>query len=93
MHIRARMRSPIVDERILIMPRLQYWTLAVRHNGRFVREFTSLVRVEVIKQMSKWKRQGFRRVDLKIVASNPEEEAIDKAVAALNEPRLAARLE
>jgi hypothetical protein len=75
------------------MPRLQYWTLAVRHNGRFGREFTSLVRGEAIEQMSKWKRQGFRRADLKIVASNPEEDAIDRAVAALNEPRLAVPLE
>jgi hypothetical protein len=87
------MRSPTVDERILTTPCLQYWTLAVRHNGRFVGEFTSLVRGEVIEQMSKWKRQGFRRADLKIVASNPGEDAIDKAVSALNEPRLAARLE
>jgi hypothetical protein len=63
----------------------RYWTLAVRHDGLFVPEFGSYVRGEVIAEMSKWRRRGVRRVDLKIVASDPDQAAIDEAIAALND--------
>jgi hypothetical protein len=48
----------------------RFWTLAVRHNERFVPEFGSLVRGEVIAAMSEWRRKGVRRANLKIVASD-----------------------
>lgn len=34
--------------------------------------------------MSEWRRKGFRRSDLKIVASDPDPAAITRAVEALN---------
>ena len=63
----------------------RYWPLAVRHDGFFVREFSSFVRGEVIEEMSEWRRKGVRRSDLKIVASDPEQAAIDEAIGALND--------
>jgi hypothetical protein len=62
----------------------RYWTLAVRHNGSFVPEFGSFVRGEAIAEMSKWRRRGFRRVDLKIIASDADKAAIEKAVEVLD---------
>jgi hypothetical protein len=69
----------------MIKPSRRYWTLAVRHDGFFVPEFSSFVRGEVIEEMSEWRRKGVRRSDLKIVASDPEQAAIDEAVGALND--------
>jgi hypothetical protein len=62
----------------------RFWTLAVRRNDRFIPEFGSFVRGEAIAAMSEWRRRGVRRANLKIVASDPELAAIEKAVAALN---------
>jgi hypothetical protein len=66
----------------MIKANRRYWTLAI---GRFVPEFGSFVRGEVIVEMSERRRNGVRRSDLKIVASDPHREAIEKAVAALND--------
>jgi hypothetical protein len=52
---------------------------------RFIAEFGSFVRAEAIAEMSEWRRKGFRRADLAIVASDPDEAAIDRAIAALND--------
>jgi hypothetical protein len=70
---------------IMINPSRRFWILAVRHDGRFVPEFGSFVRGEVIEKMSERRRNGVRRSDLKIVASDPDRHAIEKAVAALND--------
>jgi hypothetical protein len=51
-----------------------------RHSERFVPEFGSLVRGEAIA----WRRKGVRRANLKIVASDPDLAAIEKALGALN---------
>jgi hypothetical protein len=69
----------------MIKPSRRFWILAVRRDGRFVAEFGSFVRGEVIVEMSERRRNGVRRSDLKIIASDPVEEAIEKAVAALND--------
>jgi hypothetical protein len=34
--------------------------------------------------MSEWRRKGVRRANLKIVASDPDQAAIERAIAALN---------
>lgn len=68
----------------MIKPSQRLWILAVRHDGRFVAEFGSFVRGEVIVEMSERRRNGIRRSDLKIIASDPVQGAIEKAVAALN---------
>ena len=68
----------------MTVTRRRFWTLVVRHNERFVPEFGSLVRGEAIAAMSEWRRKGVRRVNLKIVASDPDLAAIEKALAALN---------
>jgi hypothetical protein len=62
----------------------RYWTLAVRHDGCFVPEFGSFVRGEAIAEMSRWRRRGVRRADLKIVASDADKAAIEKGVETLN---------
>jgi hypothetical protein len=46
-------------------------------------ETGSFVRGEAIAKMSEWRRKGFRRSDLKIIASDPDPAAIIKAVDAL----------
>ena len=69
----------------MVTVKQRYWTLAVRHNGRFVPEIGSFVRGEVIAKMSEWRRKGFRRSDLKIIASDPDAVAITKDVEALND--------
>jgi hypothetical protein len=56
-----------------------------RRNDRFVAEFGSFVRGDAIDEMSKRRRRGVRRTDLAIVASDPDEAAIGKAIAALND--------
>ena len=68
----------------MVAVRRRYWTLAVRHDGKFIPEFGSSVRGEAIAEMSKWRRKGFRRSDLKIIASDADWATIEKAVAALN---------
>ena len=68
----------------MTVTRRRFWTLAVRHNERFVAEFGSFARREVIAAMSESRRKGVRRANLKIVASAPDVVAIEKAVAALN---------
>ena len=69
----------------MVTVKQRYWTLAVRHDGRFVPEMGSFVRGEAIAKMSEWRRKGFRRGDLKIIASDPDPAAITKAVDALND--------
>ena len=59
----------------------RFWTLAIRHNERFVPEFGSFVRGEAIAAMSEWRRKGVRRANLKIVASDPDLAAIERAIA------------
>ena len=62
----------------------RFWTLAVRRNDRFIPEFGSFVRGETIAAMSEWRRKGVRRANLKIIASDPDLGAIEKAVSSLN---------
>jgi len=68
----------------MTVTRQRFWSLAVRHNERFVPEFGSFVRGEAIAAMSEWRRKGVRRANLKIVASAPDLPAIENALAALN---------
>ncbi|HSY68709.1 MAG TPA: hypothetical protein VK813_08700 [Edaphobacter sp.] len=68
----------------MVTVRGRYWTLAVRHDRRFVPEFGSFVRGEAIAKMSEWRRKGVRRSNLKIIASDPDPAAITQAVEALN---------
>jgi hypothetical protein len=69
----------------MINPSRRFWILAVRHDGRFVPEFGSFVRGEVIVEMSARRRNGVRRSDMKIVAADPDRDAVKKAVAVLND--------
>jgi hypothetical protein len=69
----------------MVTVRRRCWTLAVCHDGHFVPEFGSFVRSEAIVEMSIWRRKGFRRSDLRIVASNADLAAIEMAVQALND--------
>jgi hypothetical protein len=65
--------------------RKRFWTLLVRREGRFLPEFGSFVRGEAIAKMSELRVKGVRRVDLKIIASDPDLAAIEKDVEALND--------
>jgi hypothetical protein len=65
--------------------RKRFWTLLVRREGRFLPEFGSFVRGEAIAKMSELRRKGVRRIDLKIIASEPDLAAITKDVEALND--------
>jgi hypothetical protein len=65
--------------------RKRFWTLLARREGRFLPKFGSFVRGEVIAEMSEWRRKGVRRIDLKIIASDPDLAAITKDVEALND--------
>ena len=69
----------------MINPSRRFWILAVRRGGRFVPEFGSFVRGEVIVEMSQRRRSGVRRSDLKILAADPDQHAIETALAALND--------
>jgi hypothetical protein len=69
----------------MVAVRRRYWTLAVRHDGRFVPEFDSFVRGGAIAEMSKGRRKGFCRPDLRIVASDADRAAIEDAAEALND--------
>jgi len=68
----------------MISPSRRFWILAVRYDGRFVPEFGSFVRGEVIVKMSERRRNGVRRSDLKIIASDPNPDAVENTAAALN---------
>jgi hypothetical protein len=57
----------------------------VRREGRSLPEFGSFVRGEAIAKMSELRRKGVRRIDLKIIASDPDLAAITKHVEALND--------
>ena len=65
--------------------RNRFWTLLVHREGRFLPEFGSFVRGEAIAKMSELRRKGVRRIDLKIIASDPNLAAIKKDVEALND--------
>jgi hypothetical protein len=65
--------------------RKRFWTLLIRHEGRFLPEFGSFVRGEAIAKMSELRLKGVRRSDLKIIASDPDLAAITKDVEALND--------
>jgi len=65
--------------------RKRFWSLLVRREGRFLPEFGSFVRGEAIAKMSELRRKGVRRVDLKIIASDPDLAAITRDVEALND--------
>ena len=64
--------------------RKRFWTLVIRRDGRFIPEFGSFVRGDVIVKMSELRRKGVPRSDLKIIASDPDLAAITKDVDALN---------
>jgi hypothetical protein len=68
----------------MVTARRGYWTLAIRHDGRFFPEFGSFVRGEAIAKISERRRKGIRRIDLKIIASDPNPRAVTTAVEALN---------
>ena len=63
----------------------RFWTLLIRREGRFLPEFGSFVRGEAIAKVSELRREGVRRIDLKIIASDPDLAAITKDVEALND--------
>jgi hypothetical protein len=65
--------------------RKRFWTLLARRDGRFLPEFGSFVRGDVIVKMSELRRRGVLRSDLKIIASDPNLAAIAKDVEALND--------
>jgi hypothetical protein len=65
--------------------RKRFWTLLIRREGRFLPEFGSFVRGEVIARKSELRLKGIRRNDLKIIASDPDLAAITKDVEALND--------
>jgi hypothetical protein len=69
----------------MINPSRRFWILAVRRGGRFVPEFGSFVRGEVIVEMSQRRRGGVRRSDMNILAADPDRDAIEMALAALND--------
>ena len=47
--------------------RKRFWTLVIRRDGRFIPEFDSFVRGDVIVKMSELRRKGVPRSDLKIM--------------------------
>jgi hypothetical protein len=63
----------------------RFWTLLARREGRFLPEFGSFARGDVIVKMSELRRKGVPRSDLKIIASDPDLAAITKDVEALND--------
>ena len=63
----------------------RFWTLLIRREGRFLPEFGSFVRGEAIVKMSELRLKGVRRIDLKIITSDPDLSAIAKDVEALND--------
>ena len=65
--------------------RKRFWTLLVRREGRFLPEFGSFARGDVIVKMNELRRKGVPRSDLKIIASDPDLAVITKDVEALND--------
>ena len=65
--------------------RKRFWTLLARREGRFLPEFGSFARGDVIVKMSELRRKGVPRIDLKIIASDPDLAAIANDVEALND--------
>ena len=65
--------------------RKRFWTLLARREGRFLPEFGSFVRGDVIVKMSELRRKGVPGGGLKIIASDPDLAAITKDVEALND--------
>jgi hypothetical protein len=65
--------------------RKRFWILLIRRDGRFLPEFGSFARGDVIVKMSELRLKGVRRSDLKIIASDPDLAAITKDVEALND--------
>jgi hypothetical protein len=64
--------------------RKRFWTLLARE-GRFLPQFGSFARGDVIVKLSELRRKGVPRSDLKIIASDPDLVAITKDVEALND--------
>jgi hypothetical protein len=64
--------------------RKRFWTLLARRE-RFLPEFGSFARGDVIVKMSELRRKGVPRGGLKIIASDPDLAAITKDVEALND--------
>jgi hypothetical protein len=58
----------------------RFWTLLARREGRFLPEFGSFARGDVIVKMSELWRKGVPRGGLKIIASDPDLAAITKDV-------------
>ena len=52
--------------------RKRFWTLLTLREGRFLPEFGSFSRGDVIVKMSELRRKGIARSDLKIIASDPD---------------------
>ena len=65
--------------------RKRFGILVTRRDGRFIPEFGSFVRGDVIVKMSELRRKGVPRSDLKIIASDPDLAAIAKDIEALND--------
>ena len=65
--------------------RKRFWTLLARREGRFLPEFGSFARGDVIVKMSELRRKGVPRGDLKIISSDPDLAAVTKDVEALND--------
>jgi hypothetical protein len=66
--------------------RKRFWTLPARREGRFLPEFGSFARGDVIVKMSELRGKAVPRSDLKILASDPDLAAITKDAEALNDP-------
>jgi hypothetical protein len=69
----------------MVTARQRFWTLVIRRAGRFCPEFGSFVRGEAIEKMSELRLRGVPRGDLKVIASEPELNAIKKDLDALND--------
>jgi hypothetical protein len=65
--------------------RKRFWTLLARREWRFLPEFGSFARGDVIVKMSELRRNGVPRGNLKVIASDPDLAAITKDVEALND--------
>ena len=85
LRLSARIWRAGFDERIWPQVKNRFWTLLIRREGRFLPEFGSFVRGDAIAKMSELRRKGVRRIDLKIIASDPDLAAITKDVEALND--------
>jgi hypothetical protein len=82
--LRARIWRAGLDERIWQSGNASGPLLA-RREARFLPEFGSFARGDVIAKMSELRRKGVPRSDFKIIASDPDLAAITKDVEALND--------